>query len=62
MGAEKGYWDGDYDEEFWENVMSYTGCLDLAHEKTTPKGVVSSQKQDDVSDYQLISEGFSAGT
>ena len=34
-----GYWDGDFDEEFWERVMSLTGCSDLEREKTTSEEV-----------------------
>tara|TARA_B100001996_G_C18573097_1_gene559221 strand:- start:739 stop:891 length:153 start_codon:yes stop_codon:yes gene_type:complete len=48
MGAKSGYWDGHYDEDFWENVMSFTGCLDVEREKTTPEGVVSSLKQEEI--------------
>ena len=62
MEKSGGYWDGEYDDEFWERVMSMTGCSDIKHEKTTPEGVASSQTQDNELNHQLISEGFSAGS
>ena len=33
------YWDGGYDEDFWERVMSLTGCSEVEREKTTSEEV-----------------------
>jgi len=40
--ARAGYWDGGYDEDFWERVMSLTGCSELEREKTTSEEVAVS--------------------